>query len=80
MIPRIRTAHRDWIATLVGLFLLTSPTAASITDPSLYLTRAVEVQGANGRLVRIDGSFPWNALLQSGYPIQIVFWNDENDS
>lgn len=80
MIPRIRIAHRDWIAILVGVVLLTSPTAASITDPVLYLSRAVEFQGANGRLVRIDGSFPWNALLQSGYPVQIVIWNEVNGS
>jgi hypothetical protein len=80
MIPRTRTAHRDWIAILVGVFLLTSPTAASITHPELYLSRAVEFQGANGRLVRLDGSFPWNALLQSGYPVQVVIWNDVNGS
>ena len=57
MIPYLGTFHRNWIATLLGVFLLTSPTAASITDPVLYLSRALEFQGDNGRLVRIDGSF-----------------------
>ncbi len=80
MIPKIENRPWNWIATVVGLLLLASPTAASITDPLLYLSRANEFQGVNGRLIRIEGSFPWNALLQSGYPIQIVFWNDENDS
>lgn len=80
MIPNLGPSHRNWIATLLGVFLLTSPTAASITDPVLYLSRALEFQGGNGRLVRIDGSFPWNALLQSGYPVQLVFWNDANGS
>jgi len=80
MVLKTKNRHRDWIATLVGVLLLASPTAASITDPVLYLSRATDFQGVNGRLIRIEGSFPWNALLQSGYPIQIVFWNDENDS
>ena len=71
---------RKWIPILIGVVVLAGPTAASMTDPTLYLSRAVEVQGVNGRLVRIEGSFPWNALLQSGYPMQIVFWNDANHS
>ncbi|MBK7951875.1 MAG: hypothetical protein IPK00_24740 [Deltaproteobacteria bacterium] len=44
------------------------------TDPTLLIVRAVASDTPNGTLVRVDGQFPWNALLQSGYPLELVVW------
>ncbi len=61
--------------TLLALITLASaPTSAGETDPTLLITRAVATDTPNGTLVRIDAVFPWNALLQSGYPIRLVVW------
>ena len=43
-------------------------------DPTLALYRGQQVEGAAGTTVRVDGVFPWNALLQSGYPLELVLW------
>ncbi|HEB90250.1 MAG TPA: hypothetical protein ENI85_11820 [Deltaproteobacteria bacterium] len=81
MFPKNERHGYRWVAILAAALLLTTGTIhASQTDPTLFLSRAVSFAGNHGRLVRIDGLFPWNALLQSGYPVQVVIWNAENDS
>ena len=80
MIPKTKTMQNLWIASLIGLFALAGTIHASQTDPTLFISHAVDFDGSHGRLVRIEGEFPWNALLQSGYPVQIVIWNEANDS
>lgn len=76
MFPKVKTACRIGLAILIGAGLLSHTAVASMTDPTLFLSRAVEFQGANSRLVRIEGVFPWEALLQSGYPLQLVIWTN----
>lgn len=50
------------------------PAGAGETDPTLLITRAVATETANGTLLRLDAIFPWNALIQSGYPLELLVW------
>ena len=76
MFTKIKIACRIGLAVLIGAGLLSRTADASMTDPTLFLSRAVEFEGTSNRLVRIEGEFPWEALLQSGYPLQLVIWTN----
>jgi hypothetical protein len=56
----------------LGAFCLTSPALATPTDPTLVLTAAAAATGTGHRVVRIDGSFHAQDLVQLAYPLQIL--------
>jgi|JI10StandDraft_1071094.scaffolds.fasta_scaffold122162_3 hypothetical protein len=64
------------ISGLIGLLIGLSdqPSQAGETDPTLLIARAVASDTRSGTLIRIDATFPWNALIQSGYPLKLVVW------
>lgn len=47
---------------------------AGETSPVLAIYRAKATDTASGTLVRIEGTFPWNAVIQSAFPIKLVVW------
>jgi hypothetical protein len=50
-----------------------APTArATPTDPTLALTRALAAAGESHRLVRVEGSFHAEDLIQLAYPLQVL--------
>ncbi|HPG25260.1 MAG: hypothetical protein H6748_06090 [Spirochaetaceae bacterium] len=75
---RVRAAGAALLIAAAAIRLvLAGPAGAGETDPTLVLWRGVAVETPSGTLVRVEGEFPWNALLQSGFPLQLVVWSSE---
>ena len=61
-------------AALAICAALGSPARAGETSPVLAIYRALATDTASGTLVRIEGTYPWNAVIQSAFPIKLVVW------
>jgi hypothetical protein len=62
------------LALALGLLITGSTATAGETDPTLALYDGRQAPGISGTMLRVEGVFPWNALLQSGYPLELVLW------
>jgi len=70
MTPRFRVAARCALALAA---CCAGPAAlATPTDPTLILTAAASAAGDGGRVLRIDGSFHAQDLVQLAYPLQVL--------
>jgi len=49
-----------------------APALATPTDPTLVLTAAASAAGGAGRVLRVDGSFHAQDLVQLAYPLQVL--------
>lgn len=67
-----RRAARAFRVGAVGAFCLASAAYGTPTDPTLVLTAAAGATGALHRVVRIDGSFHAQDLVQLSYPLQVL--------
>ena len=56
----------------LGALCLASGAFATPTDPTLVLTAAASATGALHRVVRVDGSFHAQDLVQLAYPLQVL--------
>jgi hypothetical protein len=68
-LPSFRRAAR-W--SVLGAFCLAEAALATPTDPTLALTAADFAGGAIHRVVRVDGSFQAQDLVQLAYPLQVL--------
>lgn len=67
-----RSTARAFRVGLFGAFCLASAASGTPTDPTLVLTAAAGATGAVHRVVRIDGSFHAQDLVQLSYPLQVL--------
>jgi len=66
------------IASVIAALACISDAAhAGQTDPTLMIHRALHADGGGATVIRVEASFPWAALLQSGYPVEVVVWATE---
>lgn len=57
---------------VVGLLALAASAAhGTLTSPELVLSRVDSESGAKGTLVRVEGVFPFDDLVQQAYPLQL---------
>jgi len=62
--------HR--IVAVVGLLVWAASAAhGTLTSPELVLSRVDSEAGAKGTLVRVEGVFPFDDLVQQAYPLQL---------
>lgn len=65
-----RTGPALAFVAIAGLFAL--PSMGTPTEPVLALSRVTSAVGASSRMVRIEGIFPGDDLVQIAYPLQIL--------
>jgi len=65
------------VSVIAALACISGVAHAGQTDPTLMIHRALHADIAGATVVRVEASFPWVALLQSGYPVEIVVWATE---
>lgn len=67
-----RTRLRAGLLAALGAVCLGPAAFATPTDPTLALTNASAATGAVHRVVRVDGSFHAQDLVQLAYPLQVL--------
>jgi hypothetical protein len=73
--PKPRRGRRGAALLLGASLALAAAAAATPTDPTLALTGATAAAGAAGtaaRMLRIEGSFQADDLVQLAYPLQLL--------
>jgi hypothetical protein len=69
---RDRPSRRGRGLLLAASLALASAAAATPTDPTLALTGAAAAGGAFGRMLRVEGSFHGDDLVQLAWPLQLL--------
>lgn len=62
---------------LVGALVLGSEARATLTFPALAIEEVTATPGAKGMLVRINGTFPFEDMVQLPYPLQVFIHQGE---
>lgn len=72
----LRTA-RGILVSLLSILLtqVPAPAGATLTDPVLAVTRAKRVDGASFSLIEIEGSFPFDDLVQLPVALQVLVYD-----
>jgi len=75
---RARVSLSRWALALLAPLLLPSGGIGSATDPKLVLSAAASYSGTSARIVRIEGAFHSDDLVQLALPFQVLIWRSAN--